>query len=109
VEQVAADGGYPWQVELAAQRENTTLPIDVLQRAFEMPAPEADATLVDYVLTPSGDAQVIELVRVSEGQMDQLEPGQQLALQQRVTGEYANLVNAEYAAGLRDNAEISVR
>jgi len=109
VEQVATDGGYPWQVELAAQRENTTLPIDVLQRAFEMPAPEPDATLVDYVLTPSGDAQVIELVRVSEGQMDQLEPGQQLALQQRVTGEYANLVNAEYAAGLRDNAEISVR
>lgn len=109
VEQVATEGGYSWQVELAAQRSNTTLPVEVLQRTFELPVPEPEKTLVDYVLTPAGDAQVIALVRVSEGQMDQLEPGQQVTLQQQVTGEYANLVNAEYSRGLRDNAEISVR
>lgn len=109
VEQLATAAEYPWQVELAAQRSTTTLPAEVLQRVFEMPAPVSDESVVDYVITPAGDAQVIALVRVNEGKFGQLEPTQQLALQQQVTGEYANLVNAEYARGLRDSAEVSVR
>jgi len=109
LEQVATAEGYTWQSEPGAQRRNTSLPPEVLNRAFDMPIPAAGATLVDYVLTPGGDAQVISLTGVRLGQFGELDEAGQSALQRELTSESAGLLDAEYQKGLRSDAEISVR
>lgn len=108
IDQLASAAGYTWQVELAADRRNSAVPGDVLNRAFQMPVPEQGETLLDYVITPAGDAQVISLMRVNPGQLEQLEQAALASLQQRVSGEYSNLLDNEYQSGLRERADISV-
>jgi peptidyl-prolyl cis-trans isomerase D len=108
IEQLATASGYLWQVELAADRRNTTLPPEVLQRAFEMPIPKQDETVADFVMSPTGDARVISLVRVSAGLYGGLAQPQQSLLQQQLTGEYATLLDAEFQRGLRASADITV-
>ena len=108
IDELASAGGYDWQVELAADRRNSAVPADVLARAFEMPAPEQGETLLDYVVTAQGDAQVLTLMQVNPGSLAQLEQGAVVSLQQQVTGEYANLLDNEYQKGLRERADISV-
>jgi len=108
VEQFAVNAGYDWQVELGADRRNIAVPGDVLQRAFELPVPAEGETSSDFVVTATGDAQVFELARVTAGQYDQLSAPDQQVLGQQVSGEYSNLVDAEFQRGLREGAEITV-
>lgn len=108
VEQLAVSEGYEWQVELGAERRNTTVPRDVLQRAFELPVPSQGESATDYVMTLTGDAQVFELARVTAGQYESLAEMEQRALQQQVSAEYGNLVDNEFQRGLRDGADITV-
>jgi peptidyl-prolyl cis-trans isomerase D len=108
IDQLASAGGYSWQVELAADRRNSAVPTDVLARAFEMPAPGQGEKLLDYVITAEGDAQVLSLMQVNPGRLEQLEEAAVASLQQQVSGEYANLLDNEYQRGLRERAEISV-
>lgn len=108
IEEVANEAGYNWQVELAADRRNTTLPPEVLDRAFALPEPAEGAAVVDVVVSAFGDARVIALQRVNKGRWDELEPASQLALQRRLTTEYADLLDREYQRGLRESADISV-
>ena len=108
MEQLASQAGYSWQVELGADRRNGAVPREVLARAFEMPVPAQEQTLVDYIMTPSGDAQVISLTAVSPGKLESLEQTARLSLQRQVSGEYANLVDSEFQRGLRESADISV-
>jgi len=108
VEQFAVSNGYDWQVELGADRGNVTVPRDVLQRAFQLPVPAAGEAPTDFVMTASGDAQVFELARVTAGQYDALPEAEQRGLQQQVSAEYGQLVDAEFQRGLRDGADITV-
>ena len=108
IEQVANSAGYNWQVELGADRRTSSVPREVLARAFEMTAPNEDQTLVDVVMTPSGDAQVVALSNVSPGSLQALDPPAQIALQRQLSGEYSNLLDDEFQRGLRESADISV-
>ncbi len=108
MEQVAADAGYSWQVELGADRRNGAVPREVLARAFELPAPTEGHTLVDFLMAPSGDAQVISLTGVNPGKFEALEQNARVSLLRQVSGEYANLVDSEFQRGLRESADISV-
>lgn len=108
IEQLATDAGYTWQVELGADRRNGAVPREVLARAFEMPVPAQDQTLVDFVMTPSGDAQVVSLVRVNPGSLEALEAAAQISLLRQLSSEYSSLVDSEYQRGLRESADISV-
>jgi peptidyl-prolyl cis-trans isomerase D len=108
VEDFALAKNYEWQVELAAERRSPTVPAGILQRAFELPVPQEGEPAIDFILTDSGDAQVLELVRVSAGEYDALAAAQQQGLQQQVSSEYASLVDNEYQRGLRDAADITV-
>ena len=108
IDLLASAGGYSWQVELAADRRNSAVPTDVLARAFEMPAPGQGEKLLDYVITAEGDAQVLSLMQVNPGRLEQLEEAAVVSLQQQVSGEYANLLSNEYQRGLRERADISV-
>ncbi len=108
IDKLASSGGYNWQVELAADRRNSAVPTDVLARAFAMPAPRQGEKLLDYVITAEGDAQVLSLMQVTPGRLEQLDDADVVSLQQRVSGEYANLLDNEYQQGLRERADISV-
>ena len=107
VEAFANAQDYQWQVELGADRRNTMLPQQILQRVFGLPAP-AGAPVYDYVMTSTGDAQVLELDRVTAGSVDTMPDVQRELLGQRVTAESGNLVQQEFQQGLRTGADITV-
>jgi peptidyl-prolyl cis-trans isomerase D len=100
--------GYEWQVELAANRTSPVVPEPVLQRAFELQVPANGESTFDYVLTPMGDVQVLELVRVTPGAYEALNGPQKTQLKQQITAEYGRMVNTEFQRGLRDRADITV-
>jgi peptidyl-prolyl cis-trans isomerase D len=108
VEAFANENKYQWQVELAANRANALVPRAVLQRAFALPQPGEGQSEFEYVLSSAGDAQVFELVRVSTGSYSELSEGQQLGLNQQVSGEFAGLIDAQYQNSLRESADITV-
>tara|TARA_R110002110_G_scaffold213154_3_gene426276 strand:+ start:3586 stop:5466 length:1881 start_codon:yes stop_codon:yes gene_type:complete len=107
VEAIAQREGYEWQVEIGARRDNRTVPGAVLQRAFSLPAPAAEP-VVDYVVEASGDARVLQLVRVEAGELATLPPEQQESLRQRIGGEFGAVLQVEHEQALRADADISV-
>jgi hypothetical protein len=107
MEQIASREDYPWQVELGADRLNMALPPEVLQRAFRLPSPTGTESTIDFVITSSGDAQVVEVDRVSVGEYAQLEALQKQRLEQQVSAEYGSLTGIEFQRGLRESAEIT--
>ncbi len=108
VEELANREGLEWQVELGAERLSPNVPPQVLQRAFALPAPEGDTALADYVSDASGDAIVLQLVRVSAGDYDSMPEADRRVLAQQVQAEYGSLLDAEYRNSLREGADISV-
>ena len=108
VEALANANDYEWQVELAAMRNNPMVPAQLLQRVFEMSAPQAGQSMFDYVQTSTGDVQVFELARVTPGALDALDPIQKSQLKQQITAEYSRMVNTEFQRGLRERADITV-
>jgi peptidyl-prolyl cis-trans isomerase D len=108
IESFANENGYLWQVELAADRRNQLVPPRVLQRAFDISGPIDEQSVFDYVISPVGDAQVLELVRVTAGDYKQLAETAKTALDQQIGGEYGALIDIEYRNGLRTKADITV-
>jgi peptidyl-prolyl cis-trans isomerase D len=108
VEEVALESGFEWQVELGADRRNLSVPPELLQRAFSLPAVAEGESTIDYVLTPGGDARVFELARVTAGELDALPEPEQVVLQRQVSGEYGQLLDTEFQQGLRASADITV-
>jgi peptidyl-prolyl cis-trans isomerase D len=108
LEDYANSNGYEWQVELAAKRTSLVVPGPVLQRAFQLPAPGEGETLVESVSTPSGDEQVLQLMRVEPGAFALLEAPDRQRLRQQISGEFASLVDAEFQRRLRESADITV-
>ena len=108
LESFAVENGYEWQVEIGADRRNVNLPDAVLRRAFELAAPTGAEPVLASVTTPSGDIQLLELVRVTQGELEELSEVQRGVLERQVGGEYGTLVQQEYQSGLREAAEITV-
>lgn len=108
VESYSKQHDYDWQVELAATRSNSMVPRQLLQRIFELPGDPKQQSIFDYILTPGGDVQVFELVRVTPGALEALNAVEQNRLTQQITAEYGQLVNSEFQRGLRDNADITI-
>ncbi|HBQ40803.1 MAG TPA: peptidylprolyl isomerase, partial [Halieaceae bacterium] len=108
IEALAARENVEWQVELGAQRDSRVLPPAVLQRAFSLPAPGDDKPVADYVIDASGDARVVQLVRVQAGALASLDAEQQRGLRQRIGSEFGALLQVEHEQGLRAAADISV-
>jgi len=105
---LARDSGYEWQVEIGAGRRGFAVSPEVLSRVFALPAPAEQDAINDYLITQTGDAVVVQLIRVRRGDYDALPREEQEQLQDRIAAEYANLVNAEYRMALRRAAEINV-
>ncbi|TDG14020.1 peptidylprolyl isomerase [Seongchinamella unica] len=108
VEAFAKSSGYEWQVELGADRGNNMVPGEILASAFLLAPPAEGESVVDYVVSASGDALVYEIARVSPGSLSDLAENERRALQQMVGAEYGQLIDNEYRQGLRESADINV-
>lgn len=109
IDALAAETGYAWQVEIAAQRRNLTMPPEVLNRAFELPAPEEGGAVSDIAFTSAGDAVIVELFRVTPGSVETLPEAERRQLTRGLAGQTGGLLNAELQSAIRGRAEVLVR
>jgi peptidyl-prolyl cis-trans isomerase D len=107
-EQFTGANEYKLKVELGVERRNTVLSPEVLGRTFQLPLPTADATSIDFILMPNGDAVVIELLSVTAGEFQSLPSEEQAQFEQLLATEAGRLINSEYQRGLRERAKISI-
>jgi peptidyl-prolyl cis-trans isomerase D len=107
IEELALEGDYQWQVELAARRNNLGMPSSLLRRAFQLPAPLDGESTFDYVQNAEGDIELFELVRVSAGDASRLPEAQLKGLQRRLGEEYGQRVDGSFQQELRKRADIA--
>jgi peptidyl-prolyl cis-trans isomerase D len=106
IEELALEGDYVWQVELAARRNNRGLPASLLRRLFQLPAPADESSSYDYVQNAEGDIELFELVRVTAGEPSQLAESQRERLQRRISDEYGRRAHAYFQQELRRRADV---
>ena len=107
VESFAVENNYAWQVELGARRSNTALPQEVVQRAFQLPAPAEGESSFEFIQSRGGDVLVFELARVVPGDASALPAPLENGLREQLAAEYGSLLLGEFERGLRASAEIS--
>ncbi len=108
IDELANAEDLQWQVELGADRRNANVPPQILSRAFQLPVPADGESLVDYVMSPTGDALILELTRVDPGRYEVIATDQQRLLGQQLRAEYGGLLDTEYRSSLRADADIEV-
>lgn len=109
LEAVADKNGQQWQVQMGVMRNNIDVPAATLARAFTLPAPmQDDVPVSDFVVTENGDVQVLQLIKVSEGQLLQGNKAVSDQVSQAIASDRERLLNTEFQNGLRDRADISL-
>jgi peptidyl-prolyl cis-trans isomerase D len=106
IEELALEGDYLWQVELAARRSNQGLPPSLLRRLFQLPAPADKSSFYDYVQNSEGDIELFELVRVTAGEASRLAESQRKRLQRKISEEYGQRADAYFQQELRSRADV---
>jgi len=107
LEGVAGEKGLEWRVELAATRQNTLLPPEVLQTAFAKRA--SDTRSVTPVGVSSGGYALVQLARVTPGHEDTLLASEKRALVDEVKQVQGDLLFTEFLADLRRRGTVIVR
>jgi len=106
IEQLALQGGYEWQVELAAKRSNRAAPPAMLRRAFQLAAPAAQQSAFDYVQDSDGDIVVFELARVIAGNPARLAQVQRDQLRLQLSEELGRRADSNFQQELRSQATV---
>lgn len=96
-----------WRVELAATRQNTLLPSEVLQAAFAKQADDTNS--VSPVAVSSGGYALVQLARVTAGSEDSLLTSERQALTEEVQQVQGDLLFTEFLADLRRRGTVVVR
>ena len=96
-----------WRVELAATRQNTLLPCEVLQAAFAKQADDTNS--VSPVAVSSGGYALVQLARVTAGSEDSLLTSERQALTEEVQQVQGDLLFTEFLADLRRRGTVVVR
>ncbi|MDG2459585.1 MAG: SurA N-terminal domain-containing protein [Luminiphilus sp.] len=107
LESAAADLKLEWRVELASTRLSSQLPRPVLEAAFAMPAGQPQALRV--VAIPGEGYALVQLARVSAGDVNALGSRETQAITARRLSEQQELSFAEYLLHHRNTADIVVR
>lgn len=107
LEAIADRRELEWRVELAATRQNTLLPSEVLQAAFAKPA--GDINSVSPVAVSSGGYALVQLARVTAGTQDSLLTSERQALKEEVQQVQGDLLFTEFLADLRRRGTVVVR
>lgn len=107
LEAIADSTDLEWRVELAATRQNTLLPPEVLQAAFAKQA--SDTNSVSAVGVASGGYALVQLARVKAGSEDTLLTSEKQALIDEVQQVQSDLLFTELLADLRRRGTVTVR
>ena len=107
LESIAEEKDLEWRVELAATRQNTLLPPEVLQAAFAKQA--SDTNSVSAIGVPSGGYALVQLARVTAGSADTLLTSERQALVDEVQQVQGDLLFTEFLADLRRRGTVIVR
>ena len=107
MEDIANQDSYEWRVEIGARRSGGLLPPEVARLAFSMKL--LSGPTIDMVDLPGGDLAVVELARLTPGQVDNLDPGEADRLVAQLGEVQGQLSLVEYRLALRQNADVVVR
>ena len=107
LESIAEDKGLEWRVELAATRQNTLLPPEVLQAAFAKQS--SDTNSVSAIGVTSGGYALVQLARVTAGSEDTLLSSEKQSLVDEVKQVQGDLLFTEFLADLRRRGTVIVR
>lgn len=107
LESIAESKNLEWRVELAATRQNTLLPPEVLQAAFAKQA--GDTQSVSAIDVTSGGYALVQLARVTAGKEDTLLTSEKQALLNEVQQVQGDLLFTELLADLRRRGNVIVR
>jgi peptidyl-prolyl cis-trans isomerase D len=107
LEAIADKKGFEWRVELAATRQNTLLPAEVLQEAFSKLA--NDTNSVTSVNVPSAGYALVQLARVTPGSEETLLTAERQSLVDEVQQVQSDLLFTEFLADLRRRGTVIVR
>ena len=107
LESIAENKGLEWRVELAATRQNTLLPPEVLQAAFAKQG--SDTNSVSAIGVTSGGYALVQLARVTAGSADTLLSSERQALVDEVQQVQGDLLFTEFLADLRRRGTVIVR
>ena len=107
LESIAEDKDLEWRVELAATRQNTLLPPEVLQAAFAKQA--SDTNSVSAIGVSSGGYALVQLARVTAGSADTLLISERQAIVDEVQQVQGDLLFTEFLADLRRRGTVIVR
>jgi len=107
LETIADEKGLDWRVELAATRQNTLLPPEVLQAAFAKRS--NDTNSVNAINVSSGGYALVQLARVTAGSEDTLLASEKRALVSEVQQVQSDLLFTEFLADLRRRGSVVVR
>ena len=83
------------------------MPRALLQRAFELPEPGEGSSLFEFVQNSEGDIELFELVRVTPGTVEQMNPGQRQLINRQLVNEHGQRADEYFQEALRDSADIS--
>ncbi len=106
IEEQALAGDFEWQVELAARRDNRSLPATLLRRLFQLPEPAAEASTFDFVQNSDGDIELFELVRVTAGSADNVSDSLRQRLNRELSENKGRQSDNAYQQALRENADV---
>ena len=107
LESIADSKDLEWRVELAATRQNTLLPPEVLQAAFAKQA--GDTNSVSAIGLTSGGYALVQLARVTAGSEDTLLTSEKQSLVDEVKQVQGDLLFTEFLADLRRRGTVIVR
>ncbi|MEM9397208.1 MAG: SurA N-terminal domain-containing protein [Pseudomonadota bacterium] len=108
VEEAANNAGFEWQVELGARRDSARIPQPVKRSLFALPAPAAEGPRRTLVDDSSDTVYVVELDRVTSGDLASV-PAQDLRqLRDRVAGEAGGVLQQQIENAFRSDADINV-
>ena len=107
LETIADEKGLDWRVELAATRQNTLLPPEVLQAAFAKRSDDTNS--VNAINVSSGGYALVQLARVTAGSEDTLLASEKQALVSEVRQVQSDLLFTEFLADLRRRGSVVVR
>ncbi|TNF34340.1 MAG: hypothetical protein EP312_06660 [Gammaproteobacteria bacterium] len=106
VETVALAAGYPWQVQLAANRFDGKLPPAIQAKAFAVPAPAGSQRIIEIVDASIREVVVMEVSGIRDGSLDRMPAMEASGLQQFAASEQAQVLLSLWRDKLKQDADI---
>ena len=103
---IAKERSFSWQVHIDTTRNDAKVNREVLAQVFNLPVQGVPD--ITSRTTISGDVVVIQLDKVTEGDMNQLNKAELMSLNNEIQRSYANQSLNSFIQSLREAAEVTI-